>query len=129
MKLLSKPEVKSRIQLNNDELLATNIRLRKVYSELLAKINNAKVLYSKDDRIKEYEQFCADILQKKSILLNSLKTLEDEIERKKEIIYGLIEKQDVLIEKEAEIKEREAKLDLRESFVKNIENKIYESRI
>lgn len=126
MKLLSKPEIKSRIQLNNDELLATNSRLRKVYVELLSKINNTKVNYSKDEKAQEFERFCADILQKKSVLLSNIKMLEEDIERKKEVIYGLIEKQDELQEKEFEIKEREAKLDMRESFIRQIENKINE---
>lgn len=129
MKLLSKPEIKSRIQLNNDELLATNSRLRKIYVELLAKINNTKVNYSKDEKAQEFERFCADILQKKSILISEIKDLENDIERKKEIIYGLIEKQDALQEKEFEMKEREKKLDLREGFITNVEQKIYESRI
>lgn len=129
MKLLSKQEVKSKIQLNNDELLVTNSRLRKVYGELLAKINNIKVNYSKDEKAKEFEQFCAEILHKKSALLSDVKVLEEEIEKKKEIIYGLIEKQDELQEKEFEINEREIKLNMREDFIKSIENKIYDARL
>lgn len=129
MKLLPKSEVKSRIKTDNEEMMALNTRLRKVYADLLAKINNAKTKYSRDEKVKEYEVFCVDILQKKSALLKELKDLEEHISRKKEIIYGLIEKQDVLIEQEQINKEREAKLDLRESFITKVENKIYESRI
>jgi len=127
MKLLSKSDVKSKIQKQNDELLIKNADLRKIHLELLRNINDIKY-NNKDEKAKEFEQFCQDITVKKSILLKELKQLQDDIENKREIIDALIEKQDVLNEKEYQLNDREQKLNLREDFIKGVEHKIYELR-
>lgn len=127
MKLLPRSDIKSKIQKQNDELLIKNSSLRKIHSELLNNINNIKHS-NKDEKTKEFEQFCQDITVKKSILLKELKQLQDDIEDKRGIIDALIEKQDVITEKEYQLNEREQKLNLREDFIKGVEHKIYELR-
>lgn len=125
MKLLSKPELKSKLHKQNEELIETNQRLRKIHQELLSNINLVKKVQSKDEVTKEFDKFCVEIIFKKSILLKEFKDLQEEIDRKKEIMFGLVERQDKLQEEEYQLKERENKLDLREIFIKQIENKIY----
>lgn len=128
MKLLTKPELKSNLHKQNEDLIETNIRLRKIYQELLTGINSIKRVYDKDKELQDFSRFCEELNQKKSKLLKEYKDLETSIESKKEILFGLVEKQDELIEKEYQVKERESKLDLREVFIKQVENKIYELR-
>lgn len=128
MKLLSKPELKSKLHKQNEDLIETNIRLRKIHQELLTGINSVKKVNDKDKELQDFNKFCEEIIQKKSKLLKECAELENSIESKKEILFGLVEKQDELIEKEYQLKEIEKKLDLREIFIKNVESKIYELR-
>lgn len=128
MKLLSKPELKSKLHKQNEDLIETNVRLRKIHQELLTGINSVKKANDKDKELQDFSKFCEELNQKKSKLLKEYKDLEENIESKKEILLGLVEKQDELIEKEYQLKERENKLDLREAFIKNVESKIYELR-
>jgi hypothetical protein len=126
MKLLQKPELKSKLGKQNEELIQSIQRHQVFYQDLLKKINSVKQGFSKDKELQEFERFCEENTVKKSKLLKEYKELEEEIEKKKEIIFGLVEKQDELMEKEYELSEREKKLDLRENFIKNIEKKIHE---
>ena len=128
MKLLTKPELKSNLHKQNEDLIETNIRLRKIYQELTTGINSVRKTINKDKELQDFERFCNELNEKRSKLLKEYKDLEASIESKKEILFGLVEKQDELVEKEYQLKEREIKLDLRESFIKNVENKIYELR-
>lgn len=128
MKLLSKPELKSKLHKQNEDLIETNIRLRKIHQELLTGINSVKKVNDKDKELQDFNKFCEELIQKKSKLLKEYSDLETSIESKKEILFGLVEKQDELIEKEYQLNEREKKLDLREIFIKNVESKIYELR-
>ena len=125
MKLLTKPELKSKLHKQNEDLIETNVKLRKTHQELLNGINSIQKVYDKDKELQDFSKFCEELNQKKSKLLKEYKDLETSIETKKEILFGLVEKQDELIEREYELKEREKKLDLREIFIKQIENKIY----
>ncbi len=126
MKLLAKDIAQSKIKKNNDELVDVNIRLRKSYAEIISRLNTAKLNYE-PEKIKAYEdfeRFCKELKVKKSKLLEELNMLEAEIERKKDLYYGLIAKQDQLDEKVYQINEKEKKLDLREKFILDIEQKI-----
>lgn len=120
----------SSIKRENEELLGINIRLRKFWQEITQKLNNVKDNYDPEKLkiLKDYEKFCQEIMEKKSKLLQELKGIENEIGKKKEIYYGLIEKSDALMEKEFEIKEEFEKLNLRKGFVENLEQKWQEKQ-
>lgn len=125
MKLLSKHEAQASIKKDNEELVDTNIRLRKYLKQITEKLNKIKEDYSPDklQKLKEFEEFSADLMVKKGKLLKELSDIESAIEKKKEVYYGLIEKQDKLEEKIYQINQREAKLDIRENFLKELEKK------
>lgn len=125
MKLLSPTDARSKIQKNNDELIESNIRLRKGLKQVISDLNNAKNDYSSDrvKLLKDFDRFIEEIQVKKNRLLKELKDLTEEIDRKKEVYYGLITKQDMLEEKLYQLNEREIKINLRENFVKDLEKK------
>lgn len=125
MKLLRKQEAKSRIKKENEELIETNIRLRKYYKSILKKLDTIKEDYSpeKVKKLEEFEKFCADLNKKKAKLLEGLEYVKQEIEKKKDIYYGLIGKQDQLEERIYQADEKERKLDDRELWLKELEEK------
>jgi hypothetical protein len=125
MKLLSKQSATSKLKQDNDNLIETNIRLRKFWSEITQKLNLAKDNYNTEklQKLKEFEVFCKDILIKKSKLLEELNYIENEISKKKDIYYGMIQKQDLLDEKAYQVEEAIKKLGLREAFVVDLEEK------
>ena len=130
MKLLTKNLAETEIKRENEELLSTNIRLRKFWQEITQKLNNARDNYEPEKMraLKDYEDFCKTLLAKKSELLKELQGIRNEIEKKKEIYFGMIEKQDLLQEKAYQIKEEGEKLRLRESFVEDLERKWQEKQ-
>lgn len=125
MKLLNKSEAQSDIKKKNDELISTNIRLRKLWQEITNRLNGIKESYEPEKlkKLQEFEMFCTDILQKKAKLLEELVGIENEIVKKKDIYFGMIAKQDLLDEKVYQMKEQEKKLDMREAFVHELEKK------
>lgn len=125
MKLLDCKEAQSKVKKDNDELILSNIRLRKLLQEITNKLNTIKENYNpaKLKILQEFEIFSKDILEKKSKLLEELQGIENEIVKKKDIYYGLIVKQDLLDEKIYQIREQERKLDLREAFIGELEKK------
>lgn len=128
MKLLPPQEAKKDIQKKNDELIAINVRLKEIERNILKRINTLKDNYE-PDKIKKFDEFtkyCNELEQKKSVLLKTMTDIEKMIEGKRDILYGLIEKQDILQEKEIEIKERERKLEMRQAFVEELERKQYD---
>ncbi|MEK7180000.1 MAG: hypothetical protein AAB706_00835 [Patescibacteria group bacterium] len=125
MKLLSKSAAESKIKQDNDELIDTNIRLRKYEGDIVHRLNTIKENYEPDklQKLRDFENFCKDILMKKSKLLEELNGIERQIEQKKELYYNLIQKQDLLDEKVYQIEEASKKLDLREAFITDLEKK------
>ena len=128
MKLLSKIEAETSVKRDNDFLIEKNIRLRRYWGEFLKRLNSVKQDYGPEKlkKLEEFEGFCREINAKRSKLLKELSDLEKLIEDKKEIIYGLVERQDLLEEQVHKIKERENKVELRELFVGELEAKIKE---
>lgn len=131
MKLLSKTSVQQKIQKRNDDLIETNLRLRKIERDITTRLNNVKEDYEPDkmQRLKEFETFCKNLIEKKGKLLQELTFIEAEIERKKDIYYGLIVKQDALEEREHLINQREININLREVFVEDLEHKWKEKQL
>lgn len=125
MKLLSKTTADTRIKRDNDELIDTNIRLRKYYGEIVHKLNTVKETYEPDklQLLKQFELFVKDITAKKTKLLGELEQIEKLVEQKKDLYYGLITKQDELDERVHQANEKEKKLTLREAFVVDLETK------
>lgn len=125
MKLLDRKESQSKIKKENDELIMSNIRLRKLFKDITDKLNTIKESYepAKLKKLQEFEVFCEEILKKKSKLLEELQGIENEIVKKKDIYYGLIAKQDLLDARIIEIKESEKKLEIREIFMQELETK------
>lgn len=131
MKIFAKQDAHLKIKLDSEQLIEQNIRVRKNYEETVRKINSAKLSYDKDKlkAMEEFDKFVKDITKKKSLLLEELAKIEQQIEQKKELYYSLITKQDLLEEKMYQMQEKERKLDIRESYVgeleKNFNNKAY----
>lgn len=125
MKLLSKTSAQSKLKQGNDELIETNIRLRRFHGEIVQRLNTVKDSYEPDKliKLKEFEQWSKDLMQKKTKLLTELSAIEASIEAKKELYYSLITKQDALDEKLYQINEAQKKLDLREAFVVDLEQR------
>ena len=131
MKLLSRPEATIGLKKENDNLIGSNLRLREMEKQVIKRLNEAKLDYSPDKvkALKDFEQFTADLMEKKSKLLKELNAYEKLIEERKDIYYGLVEKADKLLEEEYKIKEANKKLDLRESFIVELEKRIREKQI
>lgn len=125
MKTLSKVSAQAKIKQDNDALIATNIRLRKYESDIIARLNSIKETYEPEklERLKEFERFCKDIQAKESKLLLELAQIDKAISDKKDVYYGLIEKSDLLQEQEHQITESNKKLELRQTFVEDLEQK------
>lgn len=125
MKLLSQKSALSKRKQDNDELIETNIRLRRYHGEIVQRLNTVKDSYEPDKllKLKQFELFVKDITAKKAKLLEELTGIEAAIEQKKELYYSLITKQDALDEKLYHLSEAQKKLDLREAFVVDLEQK------
>lgn len=125
MKLLSRKEAEIGIKKSNEELLGTNVRLREMEKQVLRRLNEAKLNYDpeKVKALKDFEQFIADLNEKKSKALQELNAYNKLIEERKEIYYGLVEKADEVDERLLQIKEANRKLDLREAFIVDLEKK------
>ena len=131
MKLLSKSVAGSKLKQENDSLIETNIRLRNYEKLVLQRLNAIKENYAPDkiQRLNEYEMYCKEILQKKSLLLQELMAIQQQIDQKKDIYYGMISAADELSEKKYLIEEQTKKLALRESFVVDLEAKWKEKTV
>lgn len=131
MKLLTRTDAKEQTRKENERLAEENIRLRVIEKKVRERLNTIREDYSpeKVKRLKEFEDFCADILKKKSVLLKELAEIAKAVEQKKELYYGLAAKGDELLEKEHKLNEREKKLDLRLLFVEELESKWKEEEL
>lgn len=126
MKLLSKQESYSTEKKQREKLVFESSSISQYYKNMLTKLGSLKADYS-DDRLKaqkEFDVFQKDLNSKKETLLKELKIISDEIELKKSILYGLIDKQDLLTEKSIVLDRKKEQLDMRESYVGELENKI-----
>jgi len=88
-------------------------------------MNKVKEDY-KPERLKalqDFNKFVEEITVRKSKLLEELRGIEALIDQKKELYYGLIEKQDILDEKLHQMREEEKRLDLRVAYVEELERK------
>lgn len=130
MKLLTKQEATSKKKQENDALIESNIRLRQKEKDILGKLNGLKTNYDpeKIKAFQEYQTYMEDLNGKKSKALAELTAIQRMVDDKKEAYYKLLEREDELIEKMYLASEREKKLDLREAFVKGIEQKIHDKR-
>lgn len=122
-KLLDKKSAISQAKKDNDELIESNIRLRKYYADIVQKLNVLKDNYEPDkiQKLKEFEQFSIDLSQKRMKLLEEFAQVSKLVDQKKEQYYAMIEKQDLLEEKIYQVAEAHKKLDLRESFINTLE--------
>lgn len=125
MKLLAKKDVDNKLRRENEELIDTNIRLRKSYTDIVKRLGTIKENYEPDKikKLKEFEDFCKELQIKKSKLLEEYREIDTAIERKKDLYYSLIAKQDLLDEKVYQIKKEEEKLGVRQLFVEELERK------
>ena len=125
MQLLGKKQARSTAKLENETLIESNIRLSQYHQDITRKLNDVKDNYDPEKLkiLKDFEDYCKDIQAKKTKVLGELNTVEQLVEEKKEVYYGLIEKQDILMEKEHQINEENKKLDLRQTFVTDLEAK------
>ena len=128
MKIFSKTDAHSSIKLENDQLVESNIRLRKFYRDITNKLNNAKSDYSpeKIKILEDFEKFSKEINDKRQVLLKELNAIQKEIDDRKEIYYGLIAKQDALEERLYKADLKEKKLEERQLFVEQLEKKFQE---
>ena len=131
MKLLNKISAVASLKKQNEDLIETNVRLRKYEKDIIKRLNTIKENYEPDKlkKLKEFEDFCKNLNVKKSKLLEELNVLEKTIELKKELFYGLVVKQDVVEEKLHNLIEQENKLDLRVAFVEELERRWNEKQL
>lgn len=127
MKLLSKAEAQSKVKRENAAISEENARLRKEYRELIAKLSSAKSNYDpeKIKALEVFESFSKIVTSKREKMLREMAALDKEITARKELYYGLIEKQDELQDRDHTIKEKETTLELREQFVNGLEKRTY----
>lgn len=125
MKLLSKQKVDNRIKRERDVLLEDASRLRKYIRQQEAKLSTIKDDYSRDklEALKEFEAFVGRLHDAKDKLLKEYNDVNEEIKKRQEVYYGLVEKQDALDEREYQIQRKEQKLNDREGFIKQLEAK------
>lgn len=125
MKLLSRAEAQATKKQENEALIASNIRLREYWKDIMGKLNTLKDDYEPEKvaELRKFEIFVQEIQGKKSKLLEKLAMIQREIEKSKEIYYGYIAKKDELAEMEYRIREENKKLDLREIFITDLEKK------
>lgn len=125
MRLLSRPIVEQKLRKENDELIDRNLRLRGFERAVTERLNTIKDSYEPEKvaKLQEYELFVQDILAKKGKLLRELMAIEEMIDQKKELYYGIIAKSDELAERKYQIEEETKKLNLREAFVTDLEQK------
>jgi len=125
MKLLSQKDAQSKKKLENDALIGSNIRLRKMYHDITQKLNTVKDSYAQDklDRLADFEKFLGELQVQKAKVLGELAGIQKLVEDTKEIYYSLIIKQDALQEVKYKIDEENKKLDLREIFIKDLEER------
>lgn len=125
MKLLQKNEARLKSKKDNEDLIEQNIRLRKYLKTVNDKLAKVQDDYGEEKlkRLADFEKFCAEINERKSKLLKEVVDIEKQIEKKKDIYYGYIEKSDALTEKLYVMQKKEEQLNLRENFVKELEKK------
>ena len=125
MRLLQKQEAEHSLKRENDELVDQNLTLRSYYGKALERLRGAKDDYSKDKlkKMEEYEAFCRALDEKKAKKLQELAEVSKAVEDRREIYYGLVAKQDSLEDRIYKQDQREKILDLRENFIKEIEEK------
>lgn len=125
MKLLQKNEARLKSKKDNEDLIEQNIRLRKYLKDVNDKLARVQDDYGQEKlkRLADFEKFCGEINEKKSKLLKEVVDIEKQIEKKKDIYYGYIEKSDALTEKLYVMQKKEEQLNLRENFVKELEKK------
>ena len=128
MKLLPKTEARSRAKLENEELIASNIRLRQYLQGITQKLNNVKDSYEpeKVQKLQEFERFCKELEVQRTKLLTELAGIQKLVNDTKDIYYGYIQKKDQLAETEYKIQEENKKLDLREAYVVDLEARFRE---
>jgi hypothetical protein len=130
MRLMPKTEARSKAKLENEELIASNIRLRQYWQSINTKLNNVRESYEPEklQKLNEFERFCKDLEAQRTKLLTELTRIQKIVENTKEIYYGYVRKKDELMETEYRINEENKKLDLREAFVVDLETKIRNSQ-
>lgn len=117
MKIFSKQDVHQKIKRDNDLLIQDNLRLRKK-NETLHK-SNTGIDYNKAEQ--DFKKFIAEINDKRQKMLLELEELQKAIDLRKDIYYGLVEKQDILEERIYKLEQKEKQLDARERFVNQLE--------
>lgn len=126
MRLFSKSEVDNFKRKENEELLDKNGRLRNFLEKGIKKLNTLQDNYEPEKlkKQKEFEDFVTKINLKKDVLLKELKTLADMIEKNKEIVDSIMDRQDALDEREYIVSKREENVKKRENFIKEVESKM-----
>lgn len=123
MQLLSPKDATPRLRKEIDEQVDTASRLSKIIRAKRIELDSLEANYDpKTLKAKrEFEDFCRDLQDRKSKLLQGLTEIEAEIEKKKDIYFGLVAKQDALEEREHAVSERERKCELRENLISELE--------
>jgi len=125
MRLLTKTKARRGIKRENEVLIESNLRLDDYHKLITHKLNTIKDDYEPEKLkiLEEFEAFCVEQQVKREKVLGELSAIQKMIEDKKEVYYGLIEKQDALEEKQHQLDEENKKLNLREAFVLDLEQK------
>lgn len=123
MKIFSPEEIKTSAEKDVQSLEVKRRFLTEKVTTLSAKVADLQKEYQAL-KIEVGQDFSGKLMAQKSKLLKEYQQLEKKVEEKKEILYGLIEKQDQLDERERAIDVKEQNLNHRETFIKALEEKM-----
>jgi len=128
MKIFSPEKIKIEGEKKADRLAFEKVQLEKQVRDLQIELQAVRGQLNADkSKIdKTFKEFVQDINAKKSNLLKELLEVERQLEKKKDLFYGLVEKQDTLRDREIEVSEKEENLRRREVYVRSLEGKIAE---
>jgi len=115
MKLFTKPELKDR----------ANVEIGKLESELkLLRGSNSKKTVDNSERIlelqKQYDALLSSYKKHKEEMMTEIANLQRQIQVKKEILYGIIERQDELDERERILLEKEVVIKDKEDYIATV---------
>lgn len=120
MKLFSKKEANTASEIEIKKLSLDNSILREY-------ITKNKIGYKEEDTLgisadieKKNRVLLEEYKKRKNNMLQELNILQREINKRKDVIFGLIEKQDELDERERVIQEKEVGIKDKEKYINNI---------
>ncbi len=115
LKLFTKDEIKQRAAVEINKLTAENKTLREFNSKKSQDMSERVI-----DAQKQYNALVDSYKKNKEEMMRELAILQQQIQIKKEILYGLVDKQDELDERERKLAEREVFIKDKETYINSV---------